>query len=54
MQRLLCFSVRVSCLFFASAQAQKKTLERWVVANGVISENRVPVWIAKELGLFEK
>ncbi|MBM4296951.1 MAG: hypothetical protein FJ143_04355 [Deltaproteobacteria bacterium] len=53
MHRWLLLAVSLSWLAGLS-HAQDKKLERLVVANGVISENRVPLWIAKELGLFEK
>ena len=34
--------------------AEGRKLERVIVANAVVSENRVPLWIAKDLGIFEK
>jgi NitT/TauT family transport system substrate-binding protein len=34
--------------------AEGKKLERVIVANAVVSENRVPLWIAKDMGIFEK
>ena len=32
--------------------AEGKKLERVIVANAVVSENRVPLWIAKDMGIF--
>ncbi|MSP40310.1 MAG: hypothetical protein EXR70_17620 [Deltaproteobacteria bacterium] len=55
MHRWMILTTAFSWLLLATGlQAQDRRLERLVVANGVISENRVPIWIAKELGLFEK
>jgi NitT/TauT family transport system substrate-binding protein len=34
--------------------AQEKRLERFVLANAAVSESRAPLYIAKDLGLFEK
>ena len=34
--------------------AQEKRLERFVLSNAAVSESRAPLYIAKDLGLFEK
>ena len=42
------------CLASAGAFAQDKKLERFILANSAVSESRAPLYIAKDLGLFEK
>ena len=51
--RLLVFPVALLS-FAVSAAAQEKRLERFVLSNAAVSESRAPLYIAKDLGLFEK
>jgi NitT/TauT family transport system substrate-binding protein len=44
----------VAFLFAASLDAQEKKLESLTVSYASVSGTRAPLWIAKDLGLFEK
>jgi ABC-type nitrate/sulfonate/bicarbonate transport system substrate-binding protein len=49
------FSTAALLFVFASAvAAQEKKLEPLVVSYASVSGSRAPLWIAKEMGLFEK
>lgn len=44
----------LACVVPSSSYAQERKLEPLVVAYSSITGNRAPLWIAKDLGLFEK
>lgn len=44
----------VFVLFTNSAFAQGKKLERFILSNSTLAESRAPLYIAKDMGLFEK
>jgi len=41
-------------LWLGSVNAQDRKLERFILSNAAVSESRAPLYIAKDLGLFEK
>jgi NitT/TauT family transport system substrate-binding protein len=49
----LLLAVAGSCIF-TSAYAQEKKPERFLISNSTISESRMPLYMAKTLGLFAK
>ena len=51
--RYWCCLVLIS-LWLGSANAQDKKFERFILSNAAVSESRAPLYIAKDLGLFEK
>jgi NitT/TauT family transport system substrate-binding protein len=55
MLRLILLSALLyDCLSAGSTHSQEKKLERFLLSNSTLSESRAPLYIAKELGLFEK
>ena len=42
------------CVFTGQAHGQEKKLERFLLSNSTLSESRAPLYMAKDLGLFEK
>jgi len=49
-----CFIAGLFLIFAPGVSAQEKKLEPLVVSYASVSGSRVPLWIAKEMGLFEK
>jgi NitT/TauT family transport system substrate-binding protein len=47
-------TIIVSFLLANTASAQGKKLERFLLSNSTIAESRAPLYIAKDLGLYEK
>jgi NitT/TauT family transport system substrate-binding protein len=55
MLRLILLSALLyDCLSAGSAHGQEKKLERFFLSTSTIAESRAPLYIAKDLGLFEK
>jgi ABC-type nitrate/sulfonate/bicarbonate transport system substrate-binding protein len=48
------FIVTLLSVFSAAVSAQEKRLEPLVVSYASVSGSRAPLWIAKEMGIFEK
>jgi NitT/TauT family transport system substrate-binding protein len=48
------FFVTMSLLFASGAYAQEKKLETMTISYASVSGTRAPLWIAKDLGLYEK
>ena len=47
--------ITVACLWFSKhGQAQEKRLEALTISYASVSGTRAPLWIAKDLGIFEK
>ena len=53
-QRILPISLLLILTLWGSAPAQEKKLEPLIVSYSSFTGNRAPLWIAKELGLYEK
>jgi len=49
-----CFIAGLFLIFASGVSAQEKKLEPLVVSYASVSGSRAPLWIAKEMGLFEK
>ena len=47
-------SLSVVLLAFRSTHAQDKKLDSFTISYASVSGTRAPLWIAKDLGLFEK
>ena len=52
--RSILLTSAVVLLFANPSFAQGKKLERFVFSNSTLAESRAPLYIAKDLGLFEK
>lgn len=54
MKKSLLFSVVAFVLFAATLNAQEKQLPTLTISYASVSGTRAPLWIAKDLGIFEK
>jgi NitT/TauT family transport system substrate-binding protein len=52
--RALLFLISILLLMPGSPEAQEKKLDSFTISYASVSGTRAPLWIAKELGLFEK
>jgi NitT/TauT family transport system substrate-binding protein len=52
--RSILLALMVSFLLAEGAFAQGKKLERFILSNSTLAESRAPLYIAKDLGLYEK
>jgi hypothetical protein len=54
MKKSLLFSVVAFVLFAATLNAQEKQLPTLTISYASVSGTRAPLWIAKDLGIFDK
>jgi len=54
LQRILSIALPLTFLSWGLGNAQEKKLEPLIVSYSSFTGNRAPLWIAKELGLYEK
>jgi NitT/TauT family transport system substrate-binding protein len=54
MKQILAVALAAASLICSGAEAQEKKLEPLTISYASVSGTRAPLWIAKDLGLFEK